>query len=258
VDNNIDTNFKTEILNRPPNEQLLELRKYAIEQGIAPNQVDNYLLNQEWVSNEVKTLIRQSAENPQYDAEGRRGQNVSAGGRENMPQRNVVDGGQVDGGQNVEQAGDGSGRIEGSVDIMNTKTEMERIKQESQVSQGGAPVETGPQPTQQEQVIQQVEGQEFVGSQEQLPQQEREAQREQDQDIEESQEQAAVHPEVQDNQSQGMSMEDFEMEGYQVEPDIVQNCDEIANNPVDESATWQAKLVQRFIQMWQRARQAIS
>ncbi len=117
---NSNPNISNEILNSAPEKQLMELRKYAIEQGVPPSQVDSYLLEQGWVSQEVKSLINSAAQEQQSPKQAEAPLQT---GSELPPQQET----------GVVSTEQGREQIKGSVevdDLTDSRNEMERIKKE--------------------------------------------------------------------------------------------------------------------------------
>jgi hypothetical protein len=255
---NTPPEINNEIINRPPRQQLIELRKYAIEQGVAPGQVDNYLLGQQWISDEVKVLIRGQVENATNPATN---QNIASEGNlepnmdmESVPQpQNQIEASQPGqpGQSVVEQTGAVSAPdegVSGSVELINSKQEMQRIRQEVDAEGIGQ--------SYQEQALQPTgrEGQ---------PDMQRETMQERGDVVQEqNQPSQEVQPQQQADQldDQAASRQESEIDiqeqfdGHPVSDTVANNPQKrteiAANGSPKDTETWQAALVDRLVNMW--------
>jgi hypothetical protein len=222
LDNNIPA-INTEILNSPPKKQLTELRKYAIEQGVAPAQVDAYLLRQQWVSREVKQLI----ETPANQSEGQAGAESSSEGPHAAEK---IPAGQQSNSEFVDSSTEKTGRqLEGSVELFNSKQEMERIKQE--MSQ------------EDRDTVENLKNREGASDRELTPNAEQTAEQKEQTSTSASQDNAA-------GVQKRLEIEKH-VDGYSVSQQVVANREEIASSgDVSSARTWQAALMERLVNMW--------
>lgn len=217
------SNIAPEVLKGPPEQQLLEFRKHAVEQGIPLAQIDKYLVEQDWVPAAVKQLIRLSIDNTANNTA------VSQSG--------------VESGYTVEQQGlhepvvqaeksgvvvqpegiKGTVKIEG---VLDAKRQMERIKEDF------GPAETaGPKDTEiQDQVMQTAEQKEQTTT-------------------------GATQ-----GSSAGVAQRiAMSIQGYLPSQTVIVNATKLASQgDIKEAKTWQGALVQRIHEMWSNLKGFVS
>lgn len=214
-----------ETLRRSVESAVKEWRQIAIAEGIAPTKVDRYLLDREDVPEEVKEFIRRTLDAESTDPAGAVretpvSREVSAGPApaESVPAQ-------------TKQASEAA-QLSGEVGMLNAKSEIQQIKEE---------------------VIQKSEKELDAGMRT------------------EQAEKASVKPEV-DHKTKAQSAEGKEqpttmgtqntaggvatrmslgMSGYPPSQQVATNAKEIAEKgPVNDSKTWQAMVLQRFLEIW--------
>jgi hypothetical protein len=219
-----------ETLRRSVDSAVKEWRQIAIAEGIAPTKVDRYLLDRDDVPEDVKEFIRKV-----LDAEGISGAEVPGGAVRETPVS-----------QDFAPATAGVGSIPapakpkessgeelaGEVGMLNAKSEIQQIKEdiiqkseqematETQVEQGEKPsVEPESQQIAKKQTAEGKEQTTTMGTQD-------------------------TAGGVATRMSLGMS-------GYAPSQQVASNAKDIAEKgPVNDSKTWQAMVLQRFLEIW--------
>jgi hypothetical protein len=218
-------NLNPEAAQRPVEMMVKEWRQVAIAEGIAPTKVDRYLLTRADVPDDVKSLIQKHISAEQRDVEGagpgvRASETVSAG--EPLSPRTEVS--SIPASMPVEQPK----AVSGEIDMLNARSEIESIKRDVI---GPSEAEMGP---------------EIEEAEEMLP-----ASSPEDSDVFTEDDASAAARERQYVEAGPSGRVPIGISGYSPSKDVADNAQEIADKgPISDAKTWQAMLLQRFLEIW--------
>lgn len=215
-----------EVVTQDFRKTLVELRQQAIAEGIALSKIDQYLLDRGDVAEGVKELIRKEMED---SATVERQVEVVPG--ISQPDQEAAP---------VSEKAPPKTEVAGEVNMLDAKQQIEQIKRETAESRTPASAETVPVPT--PEVVAPVEKQPEI-----RPEQMKEQQIRQTAEKKEVPTTAGTQ-----DTTTGMAVRtSLGMDGYAPSQDVASSAQEIAEKgPVNESKTWQASLLQRFLEMW--------
>lgn len=231
------SNIASEVISGSPAQQLLELRKKAVEQGIPLSQIDKYLLEQDWVAVAVKQLIRDSVPSLGKVAAPSVVEAAGVGVEKVGVHEPVVHAGKT--GVVVQSEGiKGTVKIEG---VLDAKQKMEEIRKEfgpGEVEVAGQTTEAAGRPAEIAEMAIETDGLNEVKVQEQGIQ------------TAEQKEQMSTDA-VQETASGVAKRLEMSVQGYMPSKAVIANATHLAaQGDVKEAKTWQGALVQRIHEMW--------
>lgn len=209
-----------------PKEQMLALQKKALEEGIPPARINEYLLEQDWVPEEIKKLLRAeidaiAAGRPSPEAQG-----LPAAEQPVTPA------------SPAEVTPEAPQEIKGSVDVgvLDAKEQMKQIKEKY----GEAPVEA------RQEILEKESGEAVEEPAERISQ------------TAENKEQTTTSG-TQDTTAGVATRASLGVTGYVFSQQLAANSDDIAEHGnVRESRTWQAAVMRRLREMWGSIREFFS